>query len=170
MGDAFCKEPNVFGQINKALSKLGLDPIDWLPTTGWKADLPVAASEGTSIADDMGSFITETQDLHKMYMERLRDGLDISGDELPDITGISELALVSLKTACTQLKLERPAEASTTKAKDMKRGTLTEDEAGAIHLYTTNFLYKMLNDALRSVDRKKVERYFSYLRLLITAL
>ena len=29
-------------------------------------------------------------------------------------------------------------------------------QAGAIHLYTTNFLYKMLNDALRSLDRKKV--------------
>jgi len=168
--DAFCNEPNVFKRINEALQKFKLDPIDWLPSAGWQASLPASSSAGPSTAAEMGSFIAETQDLHKMYMERLRDGLDISGDELPDITGISELALVALKVACRELKLERAAEASTTKAKGMKRGALTEDEAGAIHLYTTNFLYKMLNDALRSLDRKKVEQYLSYLRLLITAL
>jgi len=68
------------------------------------------------------------------------------------------------------MKLERAGEASVNQAKSMARKTLTTDEAGAIHLYTTNFLYKMLNEALRSRDRQKAKQYFSYLRLLLTAL
>jgi len=125
---------------------------------------------GTSIADDMGSFITETQDLHKMYLERMRDGLDISGDELADITGIAAEVIKSLPEACKELMLERPAEASVNKVKAMKCGELTADEAAAIHLYTTNCLYKKLNEALRSLDRQKVKRYFSYLRVFLEAI
>lgn len=170
MGDVFCNEPNVFGNINKALKKFKLASIDWLPSAGWKASLPVASSAGAASADAMGSFIAETQDLHKMYLERLRDGLDISGDELADITGIAAMALVSLPEACKPVKLERAAEASVNQAKAMKCGALTADEAAAVHLYTTNHLYKLLNDALRSRDRQKATKYFSYLRLLLTAL
>jgi len=168
MGDIFCNEPNNLGRINKALKTFKLAPIDWLPSAGWKATLPAASR--ASMADEMGSFITETQDLHRMYLERLRDGLDISGDELPDITGISSEALVTLADACKWLKLEKAAEVSSTQVKGMKVGELMLDEAAAVHLYTTNHLYKMLNDALRSLDRTKAKQYFSYLRLLLTAL
>merc|ERR1719272_303462 len=52
----------------------------------------------------------------------------------------------------------------------MKRGKLTLDEAAAIHFYTTNHLYKMLNAALRTIDRTKAKQYFLYLRLLLAAL
>jgi hypothetical protein len=166
MGDAFCDEPNVFRQINESLTKLKLQPIDWLPTGNWKSKVKSAVAA----ADDMGDFIAETRDLHKMYLERLRDGLDISGDELADITGISFVTLVSLPEACKILKLEKPAEGSVKLAKAMDRGELTVDEAAAIHLYTTNYLYKPLNASLRALTREKVKEYFAYLRLLLTAL
>jgi len=118
----------------------------------------------------MGSFIAETQDLHKMYLERLKVGLEISGGELADITGIAAEELLPLPQACEPLKLHRAAEASVKQAGSMKCGELTKDEAAALHLYTTNHLYKMLNEALRSRDRKKAKQYFSYLRLLLVAL
>eukprot|EP00927_Polykrikos_kofoidii_P041121 TRINITY_DN35039_c0_g2_i1.p1 TRINITY_DN35039_c0_g2~~TRINITY_DN35039_c0_g2_i1.p1 ORF type:complete len:710 (+),score=116.68 TRINITY_DN35039_c0_g2_i1:76-2130(+) len=172
MGDAFCDEPNVFQSINAALTKFGFDAIDWLPDVGWKASIlgmkPSKAAK--MLADKMGDFITETQDLHKMYLERLRDGLDDRSDDLPDITGIMKVKLLSLKDACKPLELEVPASASVSKAVSMPRGKLTTEEAGALHFYTTNHLYKKLNGALRCPDRKQVHAFFAYLRLLLSAL
>lgn len=164
MADAFCDDPNHFKAINTSLSKLGLEQIDWLPSIGWKSGL-----SGKS-ADKMGDFIAQTQELHKMYLERLKDGLDDRKDELADITGIAAKPLVPLKNACKPLKLGKPAEVSVEKAKAMPQDQLTVEEAAAVHLYTTNYLYKMLNEALRSKDRKKVQDYFLYLRLLLSAL
>lgn len=166
MKDAFCDPPNIFDCINKALKKLDLGTVDWLPSVGWQGSI----GRSLSHAEEMGDFMMETQELHKLYLERLKDGLDNRGEELADITGVMSKPLVDLKKACKPLSLERAAEASTSKAEKMKRGKLTKDEAAAIHLYTTNFLYKKLNEALRDKDRTKVTQYFLYLRLLITAL
>merc|ERR1719161_1536502 len=41
---------------------------------------------------------------------------------------------------------------------------------GAIMLYTSNAIYRELNAVLRSEDRKKIQKYFKYLRLLLEAL
>merc|ERR1712217_168080 len=41
---------------------------------------------------------------------------------------------------------------------------------GAIMLYTSNAIYKKLNEVLRSEDRTKIKAYFPYLRLLLEAL
>jgi hypothetical protein len=166
MKDAFLDEPNVFGAINGALEKLGLgDPIDWLPGKGWQGML---AEE--SAASAMGDFIAETKDLHKMYLERLKDGLDSATDDLVDITGVAETPVVSLKQALEELQLTAAAEASTACAQRMARGPLSVEEAAAIHMYTTNHLYKKLNEALRSAKRATVQAYFFYLRLLLMAL
>lgn len=170
MGDAFCNEPNVLQKINDALKKLKLPQIDWLPDESWKTKLAATSSASSSKAEEMGNFITETQDLHKMYLERLKDGLDIAGDDLADITGIADEPLMTLPEACKVLKLDAAATGSVDKAKAMKLGSMTVDEAAAIHLYTTNHLYKKLNEALRSLDRAKVKAYFPYLRLLLAAL
>eukprot|EP00747_Dinoflagellata_sp_TGD_P197762 gnl/TRDRNA2_/TRDRNA2_69539_c0_seq1.p1 gnl/TRDRNA2_/TRDRNA2_69539_c0~~gnl/TRDRNA2_/TRDRNA2_69539_c0_seq1.p1 ORF type:complete len:230 (+),score=40.41 gnl/TRDRNA2_/TRDRNA2_69539_c0_seq1:2-691(+) len=118
----------------------------------------------------MGDFIAETQELHKLYLERLKDGLDKRCDSLPDITGIFSEPLVSLAAACTPLKLVEAAKVSVEKAKGMTRGKLSVEEAAAVHMYTTNHLYKQLNTALRSDDRCHVKQYFLYLRLLISGL
>jgi len=48
---------------------------------------------------------------------------------------------------------------------------LTLDESAAIRLYTmTPSVYKQLNAALRTENRNELEKWFPYLRLLITAL
>lgn len=78
MADAFCDDPNIFAGINKAIKELGLgDPIEWLPDSSWKAALG-----SSSQAEEMGAFMQETQELHKMYLERLKDGLDTRSDDL----------------------------------------------------------------------------------------
>lgn len=172
MGDAFCDPPNVFKQINDALCKLKLGSIDWLPSSGWQGRLAndLQPASGSGLAAQMGDFITETQELHKMYLERLKDGLDSRDEDLPDITGVMASKLVSLAVACKTLALEAPAKASVTQAGKMKKGELSKEEAAAIHMYTTNHLYKKLNEALRSPDRSSIEQFFLYLRLLLTAL
>merc|ERR1719443_2787467 len=43
------------------------------------------------------------------------------------------------------------------------------DLYGAILLYTSNAIYKQLNQALRDEDRDKVNNYFPYLRMLFEA-
>eukprot|EP00930_Biecheleria_cincta_P086822 TRINITY_DN76070_c0_g1_i1.p1 TRINITY_DN76070_c0_g1~~TRINITY_DN76070_c0_g1_i1.p1 ORF type:complete len:708 (+),score=136.14 TRINITY_DN76070_c0_g1_i1:53-2176(+) len=167
MGDAFCDAPNVFQRINEAITRLKLgDPIDWLPSAGWQAKLGTSAA----ISDEMGAFVAETQELHKMYLERLKDGLDSRVDDLPDITGIQSQPLVKLLDACKPLKLDKPAESSVKSAKSFHKEGLPVDEAAALHLYTTNFLYKQLNAALRDPNRKNIARYFLYLRLFMAAL
>merc|ERR1711997_168366 len=52
----------------------------------------------------------------------------------------------------------------------MTTGDLSGNEAAAVHLYTTNHLYKLLNAALRAEDRASVKKYFLYLRLFLHAL
>mmetsp|Transcript_152865 Transcript_152865/g.292767 ORF Transcript_152865/g.292767 Transcript_152865/m.292767 type:complete len:717 (+) Transcript_152865:65-2215(+) len=173
MGDMFCNPPNVFENLNKALAKLKLGKIDWLPSVGWEKALgrrPGAGSASSGVAKEMGDFIAETKELHQMYLDRLKDGLDKRQDSLPDITGISKQPLVPLAKACKPLGLEGPAGLSVNKAEKMSQASLTVEEAAAIHLYTTNHLYKKLNEALRHDDRKMVTQYFLYLRLLLCAL
>jgi len=172
MGDAFCDEPNVFNTINKAIKDLSLgQQIDWLPSEGWLGKLQKKGSGSLGAkATEMASFISETKDLLKMYLERLADGLSDRGDQLPDIKGVMAEPLVTLVKTCEPLALQPAANASVTKAQSMTRGKLTADEAASVHLYTTNYLYKMLNAALRDKDRKGVKKYFLYLRLFLHAL
>jgi len=166
MADAFCDDPNIFAGINKAIKELALgDPIEWLPDSSWKATLG-----SSSQAEEMGAFMQETQELHKMYLERLKDGLDTRSDDLDGIVGIMSKPLVDLPDACKPLALTKAGEASQKFASKMSRKSLSLDEAGALHLYTTNYLYKALNAALRHADRKKALDYFLYLRLFLSAL
>lgn len=105
-----------------------------------------------------------------MYLDRLKDGLDDRSDDLADIIGILSKPLVPLSHACKELKLDKFAAMSVEKAHKMERGKLTVEEAAAVHMYTTNHLYKALNEALRSSDRDKIRQYFLYLRLFLNAL
>lgn len=166
MYDSFCDEPNVFAGINAALKRIGQDEIDWLPSEGWKAKLK---NNNAGNIDEYGDFISETQELHKMYLERLRDGLTDRKDELPDITGVHDQPLVELPESFLQDSLKAASKKSVEKAGSMTLGPLDLHEAAALHLYTTNYLYRQLNEALRSENRKKVEEYLKYLRLFFSA-
>ena len=53
---------------------------------------------------------------------------------------------------------------------EIPQDDLTPNESAAIYLYTMECLYRQMNAALRSEDRKQLIPYFSYLKLLLTAL
>ncbi|CAE7369032.1 ung [Symbiodinium natans] len=166
MGDRFCDAPNVFDSINKAIRELKLgNPIDWLPDETWKAALGIDEH-----AEEMGAFVAETQELHRMYLERLKDGLDSRADDLEDILGVTSQPLVDLPSTCEPFSKVAAGKASVDRAGKMVRAGLSIDEAAALHLYTTNHLYKALNAALRDPERKKTKQYFLYLRLFLAAM
>lgn len=82
--------------------------------------------------------------------------------------------LVSLKEAIRPLdfvcdNIEAYAWTATVNCENPQDG-LTSNESSAIYLYTMECLYKQMNAALRNEDRKQLIPYFSYLKLLLTAL
>ncbi|CAB9517985.1 Uracil-DNA glycosylase [Seminavis robusta] len=157
-GDKFAKGDNHFLAVNKALTKNGLEPIDWLPDKDWLKK---------HHCDEHADFITETQELHKMYLERLQAGLDLT--ELAPILGIMASELCSLPDACDNMGLRSAADSAVKRAAKFAVAGLGEDEKGAVYLYTTNCLYRRLNEALRNSNRGKVKVYFEYLRVFLEA-
>eukprot|EP00633_Aureoumbra_lagunensis_P001412 CAMPEP_0197295988 /NCGR_PEP_ID=MMETSP0890-20130614/37207_1 /TAXON_ID=44058 ORGANISM="Aureoumbra lagunensis, Strain CCMP1510" /NCGR_SAMPLE_ID=MMETSP0890 /ASSEMBLY_ACC=CAM_ASM_000533 /LENGTH=519 /DNA_ID=CAMNT_0042772287 /DNA_START=13 /DNA_END=1572 /DNA_ORIENTATION=- len=155
-GDLFNQSPLHFDIVNNAL---GNKPIDWLPTMDWLTENPSLQHE---------AFITETKQLHQLYLARLQEGID-PDLELAPISGIMKLQPVPLTEACDGLGLKSPANYALQKATDINAPPLTLDQKAAIFLYTGNSLYRRLNDALRSPDRSRVNAYFLYLRQFISA-
>lgn len=172
MGDAFC-DGDPFGNINAALSSLELPVIDWLPAHGWNV-------KAGGDHERMGDFIQKTMDLHKVYLDRLQGVGDEKNEELQAIIGIAAMARPSLDEALQPLgklvagidfysKQARMFVAKKRAANAM--GTLDDDEAGAVFLYTTESpIYKKLNEALRDKDRNKIDPWRGYLRLFIAGL
>ncbi len=168
-GDAFC-DGDPFGDIDRALASLGLTKMSWLPQSGWHA-----AHDAADTAR-LGGFITETQELHKQYLERLSGAAEEVLAELAPITGVMALPAVSLPDALAPLEAKMRglaqlvAHARGVAAKQTS-SALALDELAAVHLYTLGSgFYKMLNEALRHTDRKQAWLYLPYLRLLLAAL
>jgi len=102
-----------------------------------------------------------------MYLDRLQAGLDTV--ELGPIVGIMESEILSLPEACASIGLESSAVSALLTANRFHDERLNDDEKGAVYLYTTNVLYRRLNEALRNPNRGKVDVYFHYLRLFLEA-
>jgi len=89
-------------------------------------------------------------------------------------------ALVSLELATESIKSffrNLPHDVRIAKNASKKPADkLTSDESAAIHLYTMewqvhdNSLYAVLNRTLRLADRRKLQPWFRYLKLFLTAL
>lgn len=175
-GDAFC-DGDPFGDIDRALASLGLAKMSWLPQKGWHA-----AHDAADTAR-LGDFITETQELHKQYLERLAGAVDEVLLELAPITGIGALPQISLAEAVAPLEarlrgiasLVTHAQGIATKLRasspTLFAHGLSADEVAAVHLYTLGSgFYKLLNEALRASDRKHASAYLPYLRHFLSAL
>jgi hypothetical protein len=171
-GDIFC-DNDPFGAINTALKSLGMKEIDWLPTTGWDQ------TEDTSSAEKMGSFITQTRDLHQQYLKRLQEVLEEARVELGPITGILSSSPIPLSDAMQPLVglisglshyVQRAVGYGNRKVNQLATA-LDEHEIAAIYLYTceTSF-YSLVNGALRNPDRSQVQAFAPYLRLLLSGL
>ncbi|WP_309231528.1 ADP-ribosyltransferase domain-containing protein [Nocardia sp. SYP-A9097] len=171
-GDIFC-DGDHFATVNAALTAVGLDEIDWLPSTGWDR----AIGETDDISERMGAFIASTMELHQLYLERLA-GVKDEGLTLPAITGVFDTPLMDFRDALAPLAgvlsgLDRHAVLSHEFGKrrvDRQGGTLSADAIAALHLYTCeSAFYRAINAVLRSPDRAGVVPYLPYLRLLFTA-
>jgi uracil DNA glycosylase len=172
-GDIFC-DGDHFGRINAALRGIGAGEIDWLPSVGWNA-----AAGGADEAARMGAFITQTQEMHKLYLERLQEVLEEARRPLPPLLGVMASPLVAFPDAAGPIApsipgldfyIKRAYQFGQLQA--AKPGTdLSADEVAAVYLYTTeSSFYHRLNTALRDPDRDKAKPFFGYLRLLLTAL
>jgi len=115
----------------------------------------------------------ETLDLHKFFLERLGEVSKEVGEKMDSITGISECPLLSLSAATKKLLPLIPDLAKYVKTaleKVIVAERLTKDEAAAVYLYTMESqFYRDINANLRDVDRTKIQPFFPYLRLLLSA-
>ncbi len=169
-GDIFC-DGDHFGRVNAALRGVGAGEIDWLPSVGWNAVATDAAR--------MGAFITQTQELHKLYLERLQEVAAELTTPLPAILGVLASPLLSFPDAIGPLVSAVPGLDFYLKRahqygqlQSARPGTdLSADEIAAVYLYTTeSSFYRRLNAVLRDPDREHAKPYFGYLRLLLAAL
>ncbi len=90
------------------------------------------------------------------------------------IEGYELKSLVSLEEAVRPLEsiisnIQAFVWTATGNCENPKDG-LTSNESAAIYLYTMECMYRQLNAALRSENRQQLTVYFSYLKLLLTAL
>ncbi|MFI6119931.1 ADP-ribosyltransferase domain-containing protein [Streptomyces sp. NPDC051064] len=175
-GDIFC-EGEHFGTVNAALTSLGADEIDWLPSKGWNTAAEGPGGEDDGVADRMGAFIASTMELHQLYLERLASVKD-EGLVLPAINGVFDTPLLDFQEAVSPVAsllagigrhVEQSHEFGKRRA-DEAAGELSADAIAALHLYTCeSAFYREINAVLRSPDRAKVVPYLPYLRLLFSA-
>ncbi|CAF1001215.1 unnamed protein product [Adineta steineri] len=100
---------------------------------------------------------------------------------LMPIKGYEKMPLVSLEEAVAPLisilpEIQDNVYVAKQRCKSMSPNGLTQDESASIMLYSMEWepheecLYFVLNATLRSEDRRRLKPWFSYLKLLLTAL
>lgn len=115
--------------------------------------------------------------LLQFYLRMGFEEMDTDDSKLTPIGGVMDLPLPkTLEEAAKMVCGNKDIVSCMKKAGPMhkkKAGSpnkpMTPDLYGSILLYTANAIYKQLNKALRDEDRKKVEAFFPYLRLLFEA-
>ncbi|CAF3917858.1 unnamed protein product [Rotaria sp. Silwood1] len=122
----------------------------------------------------------DTNNNGKSMSLRVADFSPLPKRMLSPIEGYENMPLVSIEDAVKPLvkivpKVERNVYIVKQNCKNPADG-LTTDESASIMLYTyesmphENSLYVILNETLRSEEREKLIPWFSYLRLVLTAL
>ncbi|CAF1500120.1 unnamed protein product [Adineta steineri] len=112
---------------------------------------------------------------------RVSDIVNEPQDMLVPIRGYENMPIVSLEKAVTPLILILPeiqdyAYVAKRRCKSVPPDGLTQDESAALTLYSMEWtphdkcLYFVLNATLRTEDRRKLKPWFSYLKLILTAL
>jgi hypothetical protein len=104
---------------------------------------------------------------------------EFDNKQLPPISGYWSENLVPLEQALEPIvprieQLDRSIKTAKKHCHFPSEHGLTHDESAAVYLYTMeggdNSFYRVLNRALRSEDRSALKPWFSYLKLLDTAL
>jgi len=134
-----------------------------------------AMSEFTINSKEM---LEREEELLKFFMRMGFEEMDKADDGLTPVSGIMAMELPkSLEDACAKICAMKDIKASMAKGTqhaEKQSGkpsqSMTSHLYGAIMLYTSNAVYRELNNVLRSEDRGKIKKYFAYLRLLLEAL
>ena len=106
--------------------------------------------------------------------------IDAKMDVSP-IVGYAQMPLLPLAKACTPLieiihNIMFYVQMALDETPEEPQDGLTIDESAAIRLYTIEWqkphrsLYSMLNETLKTADRKALQPYFKYFKLFLTAL
>ncbi|CAF1202632.1 unnamed protein product [Adineta steineri] len=112
---------------------------------------------------------------------RISDIVNEPQEMLMPIEGYEEMPIVPLEEAVAPLisilpKIQTYIYVAKQRCKSVPPDDLTQDESASIMLYSMEWkphkecLYFALNAALRSEDRRELESWFSYLKLILTAL
>ncbi|CAF1482249.1 unnamed protein product [Didymodactylos carnosus] len=106
---------------------------------------------------------------------------DQNNQDLLPITGYESMPLVTLEKAVEPIEmflydLKDKVQRAKQNCRHLESSCLTQDEAAAIYIYTMEWapveccLYHLLNQTLRHRNRHELIPWFSYLKLLLTAL
>lgn len=166
-----------------------LEKISTSLSTGDVHSLPLLSGEYyTLVPHDFGFMVPPNintkdkleaeEELLKFYLRMGFEEMDKADDGLTPIAGIMDMALPpSLELAASKICSTTAIKASVakgtahaTKQSGKPSKAMEAHLYGAIMLYTSNAIYRALNNALRSEDRTKIKKYFSYLRLFLEAL
>lgn len=123
------------------------------------------------------ALLNEKMELLKFYLRMGFDQVD-TGADLSPVDGIMALPLpTSLDDAaghlCGKTDIKESNEKGSQFCSRQAGNPVQPMEAkhyAAIMLYTSNAIYKDLNQVLRDKNRNKIKKYFKYLRLLLDAL
>ena len=111
-------------------------------------------------------------------MSRYSD-IDFTFKRLPSICGFRSRKLVSIEEALEPIvpyinELRYYIKEAKKRCNRSSEHNLTRDESASVYIYTMEWdedsLYRVLNQALRSENRKDLIKWFSYLKLFDTAL
>lgn len=125
-----------------------------------------------------------TTDMLQAKVELLKFYLRMGFEKVEEDTGATPIAGVmdlplpeSLSQACAGVCGQGFIKSSTMQGEQLAKKqvgnptkAMTAALYGAIMLYTSNAIYKQINQALRDENRSKIKQYFNYLRLFLEAL
>lgn len=122
--------------------------------------------------------LREKEELLKFYLRMGFEEVDDKEKNLSPISGIMDLELAkTLALAIGKVCCMSDVKSSVNKGNELAKKnvgnpTIQMDGElyGAILLYTSNAIYKELNQVLRNENRTGVKKYFNYLRMLFEAL
>lgn len=121
--------------------------------------------------------VNEKEELLKFYLRMGFEEVDKEESKLPPLAGILSLPIPkTLAEAIGAAADKNSINNSVTKGDVLAKkqaGTplrpMNKEEYGSIMLYTSNAIYRDLNKVLRDENRQGVQKYFNYLRLLLSA-
>lgn len=166
----------VLDKIEAALKKKGADLDDL--SSQYFSLIPHDFGRKRPTSIKTAELLEQQQELLKFYLRMGFEEVESSASISP-VEGVMELPVPnSLDAAAgSVVKSSHEITASNKKGAQLAkkqvgkpRRKMTEKEYAAIMLYTSNAIYKDLNQALRDNNRSKVKKYFKYLRLFFESM